>query len=127
MDSTKYPKYPILMVDDEIHMLNAFDITLADAGINNTRLCTDSSKVESLLNESQAQLIMLDLSMPRLTGEELLKILSEKFPSIPVVVITGSNDIETAVRCMQAGASDYLVKPVSDQELVAKIKAALGQ
>jgi DNA-binding NtrC family response regulator len=122
MDSTPYPKLPVLMVDDEIHLLNAFDLTLADAGITNTILCTDSTDVESLLSKTKVQLIMLDLSMPHLTGEDLLKIIGENYPEIPIVVITGSNDIETAVRCMQAGASDYLVKPVEPSRLVSCIK-----
>jgi DNA-binding NtrC family response regulator len=122
MDSSMYPKNPILMVDDEIHLLNAFDLTLADAGITNTILCTNSNAVESMLSKTKVQLIMLDLSMPQLSGEELLKIIGESYPEIPIVVITGSNDIETAVRCMQAGASDYLVKPVEQSRLVSCIK-----
>jgi DNA-binding NtrC family response regulator len=122
MSDSYYPKLPILMVDDEIHLLNAFDLTLADAGMNHTILCSDSREVKSILKENEVQLIMLDLTMPHITGEELLRDLALLYPEIPMVVITGSNDIETAVRCIKLGAADFLVKPVDESRLVNCIK-----
>jgi len=121
----KYPAEPILMVDDEIHLLNSFDLTLAENGMDNTILCNDSKKVLGILSEQKVSLILLDLSMPDIRGEELLEKISPEFPEIPVIVVTGDTEIETAVHCMKLGAFDYITKPVEPNRLISQIKRAL--
>jgi DNA-binding NtrC family response regulator len=69
--------------------------------------------------------MLLDLSMPHMTGQELLSIVANDFPEIPVIIITGSNDVDTAVRCMKAGAFDYMVKPVEKSRLISGVKRAI--
>ena len=56
--------------------------------------------------------VILDLFMPHLGGQELIKKVVQEFPHIPVIVMTASDELDTAVTCMKAGAFDYLVKPV---------------
>ena len=63
--------------------------------------------------------------MPHLSGEELLSIISSEYPDIPVIVITGANDVETAVRCMKSGAFDYMVKPVEKSRLIGGVRRAI--
>jgi FixJ family two-component response regulator len=58
--------------------------------------------------------IILDLFMPHVSGQELLPRLTREYPEIPVVVMTASQEVETAVSCMKEGAFDYLVKPVEE-------------
>ncbi|MGH8587423.1 MAG: response regulator, partial [Gammaproteobacteria bacterium] len=60
-----------------------------------------------------------------LSGQELLKRVADGYPDVPVIVITAINDLETAVHCMQAGAIDYLVKPVESSRLVSSVRRAL--
>jgi two-component system, NtrC family, nitrogen regulation response regulator GlnG len=68
---------------------------------------------------------VLDLTMPHLSGQALLEQVAGEYPDIPIVLMTATNDLETAVQCMRTGASDYLVKPVEENRLVASVKRAL--
>jgi DNA-binding NtrC family response regulator len=63
--------------------------------------------------------------MPNISGEELLPMITGDSPEIPVVVITGSNDVDTAVKCMQHGAFDYMLKPVEKSRLIGGVKRAV--
>ena len=79
----------------------------------------------SMLAEQDVEVMLLDLRMPHLTGEELLPQITRDFPHVPVIVITGADDVETAVKCMRAGAFDYIVKPVERSRLIGSVKTAL--
>ena len=69
--------------------------------------------------------MVLDLSMPHISGQVLLEQVAEDYPDIPIILMTATNDLETAVQCMQTGAIDYLVKPVEENRLVSSVKRAL--
>jgi len=118
MIESVYPHFPILLVDDEVQALNSFEMVLRSANMNNFISCQESRDVIPLLSQQEIEVILLDLRMPHLSGEELLPIISSDFPEIPVIIITGANDVETAVKCMKLGASDYMVKPVEKSRLV---------
>jgi len=120
-----YPQLPILMVDDEIQTLNSFDFVLRSASMNHTIRCQDSRKVMAIFSEQEIEVMLLDLSMPHVSGEELLSMVTRDFPEVPVIVITGSNDVETAVRCMKSGAFDYMVKPVEKSRLISGVRRAV--
>ena len=125
MKDAPNPQRPILVVDDEEHILLAIDTTLRMAGINNVMTCQDSREVTSLLQRHEAEVVLLDLTMPHIGGEELLTIINCEFPHIPVVIVTGSLDVETAVRCMKSGAFDYVVKPVEEARLIAAVSRGI--
>jgi DNA-binding NtrC family response regulator len=78
-----------------------------------------------LLTEQEVEIILLDLRMPYITGDELLPAIISDFPEIPVIMITGANEVETAVKCMKLGAFDYMVKPVERSRLIGGVKRAL--
>jgi len=122
-----YPPYPLLLVDDEEQALISLTQTLASEGVTNTRACRDSRDVLPLLEAQDIELVLLDLTMPNVSGEELLQVLTRDFPDVPVIVITGVQDIDTAVRCLKSGAFYYLVKPVEHGRLVASVQHALEQ
>jgi len=125
MEDTKFPAQPIIIADDEQNLLNSYELTLMDAGINNISLCNDSRNVMSLIAKKNAGLVLLDLSMPYITGDELLKQITSDFPEIPVIIITGNSEIETAVDCMKHGAFDYLLKPIENSRLTSSVKRAI--
>jgi len=125
MSELKYPKNPILLVDDEINLLNSFELTLMDNGLDNIMLCSDSRKVLDILKQNKISLMLLDLSMPHIRGEELLEKIVPEFPEVQVIVVTGDTEIETAVKCMKLGAFDYIVKPVENNRLVNVINKAI--
>jgi len=125
MMESKYPLLPLLMVDDEEQTLNSFEMVLRSANMNHVIRCQDSRKVTPLLSTQEIEVILLDLSMPHVSGEELLSLVTRDFPEIPVIIITGSNDVETAVLCMKSGAFDYMVKPVEKSRLISGVKRAI--
>jgi DNA-binding NtrC family response regulator len=119
-------KYPILVVDDDAEVLESFELLLNSGGFSAVLPCQDSREVMPLLAEMEsAEVIVLDLIMPYLTGQELLPLLSENYPEIPVIVITATDQLETAVECMKAGAFDYLVKPVEKMRLISSVRRAI--
>jgi DNA-binding NtrC family response regulator len=113
------------MVDDEMQTLNSFDFVLRSASMNHTIRCQDSRKVMAIFSSQEIEVVLLDLSMPYLSGEELLSMVTKDFPEVPIIVITGSNDVDTAVRCMKSGAFDYMVKPVEKSRLISGVKRAI--
>ena len=122
---TRKPDFPILVVDDEDHSLKSFEISLRSHGLDNIILCQDGLQVIDILKSNDIELILLDIMMPNINGEELLGKVTEYFPEIPVFMVTGMNDVETAVRCMQAGAFDYVLKPVDNARLIAGVNKAI--
>jgi DNA-binding NtrC family response regulator len=125
MNSSLYPSLPVLMVDDETQALDSFETVLLFASINNIIRCEDSRDVMPLLSRQEIEVMLLDLSMPHISGEELLSLATRDFPEVPVIIITGLNDVETAVACMKSGAFDYMVKPVEKSRLTSGVKRAI--
>jgi two-component system, NtrC family, response regulator HydG len=115
---------PVLLVDDETHILFVSRILLRGEGLENVHTLDDSREVLPFLKEHEVGVIVLDLYMPHITGTELLGEITYHHPHIPVIVMTGVNNIDTAVECMKRGAFDYLVKPVEKDRFVFSIKRA---
>lgn len=122
-----YPALPILLVDDERPWLRSLSLTLRDlAGITNVIKCSESGEVMPLLAEHDISLILLDLTMPQYSGEELLSMINSEYPHIPVIILSGMNQVETAVRCMHKGAFDYYVKTIEKERLLTGIQRAFS-
>ena len=125
MTESIYPLFPVMMVDDEAQAINSFEMALRSANMNNFIRCHDSRDVMALLSSQEIEVMLLDLRMPHISGEELLPMITADYPEIPVVVVTGSNDVDTAVKCMQNGAFDYILKPVEKSRLIGGVKRAV--
>ena len=125
MTESAYPIFPVMLIDDEEQALKSFEMALRSAKMNNFISCHDSRDVMPLLASQEIEVMLLDLRMPHLSGEELLPQISSDYPEIPVVVITGANDVDTAVKCMQHGAFDYMLKPVEKSCLIGGVKRAV--
>lgn len=115
----------ILVVDDERAALVGCSMALRAGGLGPVAICEDSHEALRRIREKEYALVLLDLSMPGMTGEELLGQIRLERPEMPVVILTAFNDAHTAVRCMQAGAHDYLVKPVDKERLQTTVRRAL--
>ncbi|MGH6636128.1 MAG: sigma-54-dependent transcriptional regulator [Gammaproteobacteria bacterium] len=116
---------PVLLVDDESQLLHSVSITLRSSGIANVVTLEDSRAVLPLLAEQDVGVLVLDLTMPYISGSTLLAQVASDYPDIPVIVMTATNDLDTAVQCMRSGAVDYLVKPVEQNRLTSSIKRAM--
>lgn len=123
-----YPKWPILMVDDEPAWLHSMALSLkVSAGITNIIRCSDSRKAIGLVQQQSCCLALIDLNMPHINGEKLLARLKENFPDIPVIIISGMNQIETAIRCVKAGAEDFYIKTDERERVISGIMRTLKQ
>lgn len=126
MDNGNLNTLPILIVDDEELWLHGISLTLERfGGFNNIIQCQRSLEVMDILSNNEVGLILLDLVMPELSGEQLLATIGESYPEIPVIVITGMNQAEIGLKCMKLGAFDFFVKTVGKDELIACINRAL--
>ena len=120
MDEDYEANGSVLLVDDEPAVLAVAKRTLKVAGFEGVLTCQDGRDVPDLLRDRNITVVVLDLNMPDLPGLELLSFLQQEFPEVAVIVMTGTDDIETAVECMKSGAFDYIVKPVEGGRLVMR-------
>ena len=106
MERTKglTPRYPLLLVDDEDSWLYSFKATLRSQGIDNVVLLNDGTKVMETLAERKFCAVAVDLIMPGITGEELIPKIVEEHPELPVLVISGLNEIKAVVNCIRQGS-----------------------
>jgi two-component system nitrogen regulation response regulator GlnG len=115
---------PVLLVDDESPLLESGARALRHGGIQPVLTCSDPREVLGLLDAQTIGAVVLDLSMPHLSGEQLLGMIAERHPDIPVIVMTASAVLDTAVACMKNGAVDYLVKPVEPVRFCSAVRRA---
>jgi DNA-binding NtrC family response regulator len=115
----------ILIVDDDVAVTNYFKVFIAQTGLFETTVVNDSRQVMTLFEKEEFDLVLLDLDMPNVSGMDILHNMNKQAVNIPVVVLTGVNDVDLAVRSMKLGAFDYLVKPVEDDKLLGTIDEAL--
>lgn len=121
-----YPAFAILLVDDEPAWLRSLSLTLESAaGLTNLLSCQESKHVPELLARGGIGLVLLDLTMPGLSGEELLAHLAEHHPDVVCIVISGMGQLDTAVRCMRLGAYDYYVKTDEEDRIVGGVVRAV--
>lgn len=115
----------ILVVDDDVAELRSVARTLRSGGLDNVIHTHDSREVMGLLAAHDVAVLLLDLAMPHVSGEEILRQSLEEYPQIPVIIVTGFNDIDTAVRCIRSGAFDYMVKPVEKSRMISGVRRAV--
>lgn len=104
--------FTILIVDDEKNIREGLGRSLEMDGFR-TLLAENGNQGWALINEENVDLVIADLKMPGMGGEELLKRVTSAYPTIPVIILTGHGTIETAVNAMRNGAFDFITKPVN--------------
>ena len=116
---------PVLVVDDDEGLLLSIKATLVSAGLPEPALISDSRNVLNEVRKHPFRLILLDLMMPHLNGLEVLEKIKAEFPNTECVIVSASDEVATAVQAMTLGASDYLVKPLNSDKLVALVNRTL--
>jgi len=125
MMSQEFPDSPILIVDDEPNFLNSLEFDLSSQGVTNVAICQDSREVMGMLEANRYSVIVLDISMPHITGDELLPKIVKRFPTIPIIIMTAYNDSKINMESLAKGAFDCLRKPADSADLIRTIKDAL--
>lgn len=117
-------KFTILVIDDEKNIREGLSMALEDEGYDVITAEDGKKGLEKALYDS-VDLIITDLRMPLISGEEILKKVVTELPSIPVIVLTGHGTVELAVEAMRIGAYDFLTKPLDLDRLFRLVKRAL--
>ena len=115
-------KVHLLLIDDEKNYLLVLETLLTEAGYAVTAL-NDPETALAFLEESEVDIVITDMKMPRISGREVLERVKKNWPHIPVLIMTAFGSIESAVEAMRYGAFNYITKPFSMRELLARVKA----
>jgi two-component system NtrC family response regulator len=113
----------ILILDDEKNYLLILEAMLSDAGYAVTAL-DDPETGLTFLEESEVDVVITDMKMPRMTGQQVLEHVKRNYPYIPVIIMTAFGSIEGAVEAMRLGAFDYIAKPFANDELLLTVEKA---
>lgn len=121
-----FPINPILMVDDDEVWLKSMSLFLKrKSKINNIIACSNPKKVVSIMANRAISVVLLDYTMPQILGDRVLSNIKGNCPDVPVVLLTGNCQVDTAVKCMQYGAFDYFVKTGESKRILSGILRAI--
>jgi diguanylate cyclase (GGDEF)-like protein len=118
----------VMMVDDEPLMLEMVQCFLEDAGYQNFVTTSEPADAMRLLTEHRPDILLLDLSMPRVSGFDVLAQVRahEELRYTPVIILTAEGGSEAKLRALKLGATDFLTKPVDSSELQLRLRNALA-
>lgn len=121
-------KKTVLVVDDELGALTLIGIMLERGGFNVLK-AKDAESALATLGQNTPDLIILDVMMPGMNGIDLCRTIRNRpeTATTPIVILSARGDAESVMQGMEAGANDYLPKPILHHDLVAKVRAILAQ
>ncbi|BDV00691.1 acetoacetate metabolism regulatory protein AtoC [Thermodesulfomicrobium sp. WS] len=114
----------ILVIDDERNYLLVLQAILEEEGYQVTALA-DPVLAVAFLDESEVDVVITDMKMPGMSGQEVLETVRHRFPHIPVLIMTAFGSIDHAVEAMKAGAFDYITKPFANDEILRSVRRAM--
>jgi two-component system response regulator AtoC len=114
----------ILIIDDDQMILMILKQTLTKAGYRILTAISGEEGINQLAN-SQTDLVLTDYLMPGMTGIEVLSVIKQNHPAMPVIMLTAHGDIALTIKAIQLGAEDFIEKPIHSRELVEVIKRTL--
>jgi DNA-binding NtrC family response regulator len=117
--------YRVLIVDDDVALTNYLMVFMVQSDLYEPAVVSDSREVAPLLEQSSFDVIILDMDMPHLNGLDLMNLFRERGIDTPVIVLSGFNDADMAVKALKLGAFDYLAKPVDDDYLLEVLDKAI--
>lgn len=118
-------KHLIMIVDDEAAVRDSLSSVLSTYGYD-TLACSTARHALREIEAMKPDCIVLDVRMPEIDGLQMLQLMKKMDGAPPVIIITGHADVPMAVQAMKAGATDFLEKPVVDEDLAASIAAAIN-
>jgi DNA-binding NtrC family response regulator len=114
----------ILVVDDEDIVRTSCNRTLSPEGYE-VRLAKNGAEGLKMASEERFDLVLTDLKMPDMDGIEVLRIIKEQWPETAVIIVTGYQTVDTAVKAIKLGAYDYIEKPFTPDALITAVREAL--
>ncbi|MBE3577854.1 MAG: response regulator transcription factor [Limnochordales bacterium] len=114
----------VLVVDDEPSIVELVRFALAREGFASVA-ASDGQDALDKVEAEHPDLVLLDLMLPKVGGLDVCRILRQKHPSLPIIILTARGDETDKVLGLELGADDYITKPFSPRELVARVRAVL--
>jgi DNA-binding NtrC family response regulator len=118
-------KRTILVVDDESGPRESLKVILKP--FYHVEIAEDATSAFGIIDSKKVDLVTLDLKMPSLQGEEILKIIKRKNPEIEVIIVSGNASLKSAINGIRYGASDFIIKPFNISDLTHSISTALNK
>ncbi len=117
----------IAIVDDESINIKVVRKHLQGAGYSDFVSTTDSTAAIALITEQSPDVVLLDVMMPKIDGIQILQSIraTHQLRHLPVLILTASTDAQTKLKCLDAGATDFLAKPVDPNDLIPRLRNAL--
>jgi len=116
----------ILVIDDEAGIRESLEVLLTLEGYT-VEMALDGEEGLALLEKRSYDLVLLDLALPGQTGLELLPQIHERYPELPVVMITAYGTVDNVVEAVRAGAENFVQKPWDNEKLLADIRSAIAR
>ncbi len=113
----------IMLVDDEERFLSTTQKLLTRKGIDVVTAASGAEALE-MLQHKHIHVVILDVKMPGMDGNETLKEIKRQLPLVEVIMLTGHATVESAIDGLKCGATDYLMKPTEIDDLIAKAREA---
>jgi len=114
----------ILVIEDDLTVQKAVLHTFATAGYA-VDLCDGTNGIIDTLRSAPPTAVVLDLCLPVRPGKEVCRDLKSKYPCLPVIILSAVTDVSDKVLLLELGADDYVTKPFSPRELLARVEAAI--
>jgi DNA-binding response OmpR family regulator len=115
----------ILLIEDDAAIMRVLQRGLSSQGHQPVTAITGEEGLQHLVADKTIDLLLLDLTLPGLNGQQVLAQLRQQRPRLPVIMLTARDDLTSKVSLLQAGADDYLTKPFAFEELLARIQALM--
>lgn len=114
----------ILLVDDEESFISTMSKRLTKRGLKVFTANSGEEALEKIARNNEVEVVILDVKMPGMDGEETLREIKKRHPLVEVIMLTGHASVESAIEGMKLGAFDYLMKPCDMDILMAKVDEA---
>ncbi len=114
----------ILIIDDEEGIRESFKLILSD--FYHLTFASNAEEADDKLSKDSFNLVLLDIKMPRMNGLEYLKKIKKAKPSLPGIIVTGYQSVETAQEAAKNGANEYIPKPFDSKHILEAVKKQLA-
>ncbi|NGZ77025.1 response regulator transcription factor [Saccharibacillus alkalitolerans] len=118
----------VLLVDDETYVTESLELTIPweEIGVSAVRRAASGAEALGIMEEEAVDLVVTDIRMPGMDGLQLVEEIGRRWPGVRCILLTGHSDFAYAKKALQLRASDYVLKPVDDDEFIAAVSEAIG-
>jgi DNA-binding NtrC family response regulator len=118
-------EYSVLLIDDEEELVSTLVVRLGYRGVK-AQYALNGEDGLRMLREEKFNVVVLDLKLPGMSGMEILQVINREYPDLPVLLITGHGSPDDVLEEKPEGIFDYLAKPINLEDLMDKMKEAIG-